>query len=1335
MKRLLFILYLLTALTSGLHANVYFSHLSKTEGLSQISVLSICQDEVGRMWFGTLEGLNCYDGNRITVYKPSNVPYVTTFGNQIHDMVSDKAGNLFFMSDDALLRYDLYAERFEDTGLRGAAALCAKDSVVYAASRDSLFRWDRKEKRFRGLGTVEGGARVTCLYADGFEGLWVGTASGLYYAEDPADMRRTTCAIPRMHVHSMYLDSQRRLWVAAYRGGMCRVEKRADGRLTLDYGIKTSSRDVRCFVEDGQGNIWAGTFNGLNRIAPDGTVTHYRAGDAPGSLSYSSVFSLYRDAHGGIWAGTFYGGVNYFHPDADAYTYYSERDALSYPYVGNMVEDKRGDIWICTEGGGLNCRHKRTGAFTHHLTGKDGTAFGTLKCIAYDEKGDRLYIGTHKQGFLRYDIATGHVRHYGTRWGTSFSEMALRGDTLYLLSEKGLFGMHRNGEGEPGRVDIAHDGGASYGVTFFIDSKGRVWVSRAKDVLRKDPGQKAARVYPLGASGMGRFMVAKMAESPRGEIYLGTSGSGLYRWDETKDKFVRCLLPDADYIYQMKFHKAGHLFLLTDGGVLCYSPDCGDTRIVDANARLHLDALNDGCGLLISGDDEIWTGGCNGVTSFPFSALFKTPARHRLYFSTLHVNGRQVTAHTDDGILQAALPFVSGISLAHNENNIAVTLASDGYGVNTNLRANEYRLEGFDKEWHTVQMRDIVYTNLDPGVYTLRVRGRLPGADGNYNETALQVVINAPWWSTWWAYVLYALISAGFGGLLARNRMARVRLRASLLQEKLEKEKNEELIQAKLQFFANISHEFRTPLTLIMTQLESLLQTAGMAPHIRVKLQRIYKNAAHFRELISELLDFRKLERGRMTLKVARQNLVGYLRQVCEDFQDQAKLQHIRLTYRADADALPCWFDPAQLRKVFTNLLSNALKYTPEDGVVEMWVADKGERIEIKVTDSGEGIPPEAVPYIFDRFYQANAKTSSPSSGIGLALAKGLVEMHHGTIGVQSALGYGSIFSVSLPKENPFGQDDYATMTATPVEACVRTVFPQPAADEPKGKEEAEGTAGGEEETDEPRKSTLLLVEDNEELLQALVDLLSPLYRVAIAMDGKQGYEKALDERPDLIVSDVMMPVMSGTEMCGKIKSNFDLCHIPVILLTALTSDESKMEGMQCGADDYVEKPFNSRLLMGSIANLLRNRRLLKRKFESAPSASAALSEEEAAAPLTLNPIDARFVRRLEQLVKERLGDPALDPDGLTHELGIGRSSFYNKVKALMQMTPNEYILKVRLEHAEGMLKARPGMQITDIAYQCGFSSLRYFRQCFKARYGLTPLEYRQRGERQVGTP
>ena len=392
---------------------------------------------------------------------------------------------------------------------------------------------------------------------------------------------------------------------------------------------------------------------------------------------------------------------------------------------------------------------------------------------------------------------------------------------------------------------------------------------------------------------------------------------------------------------------------------------------------------------------------------------------------------------------------------------------------------------------------------------------------------------------------------------------------------------------------------------------------------------------------------------------------------------------------------------------------------------MELLLNDAGERIEIKVADSGEGIPQESIPLIFDRFYQVKAESSSPSSGIGLALAKGIVELHHGTIDVKSAVGYGSVFTVSLPKENPFLQDENAVWDETqpamteglPADHPIEGMDEEIAA--PDGM--AEGADGGTAGED---RDCILLVEDNEELLQIVTDLLSPRYRVIIAMDGKAGYDKVVDEAPDLVVSDVMMPVMTGMELCKKVKNNFDLCHIPVILLTAMTSDNSKIEGMQCGADDYIEKPFNNKLLLSRIANLLRNRKLLKRKYGTATPDSA--TEESEVPALALTPMDARFLSQLDEVVKAHLSEPDFDVNQLARALCLSRSSLYNKLKALSLVTPNEYILNTRLKVAAELLKQKPEMQITEIAYQVGFNSLRYFRHCFKASFNRTPQEYRQ---------
>ena len=523
----------------------------------------------------------------------------------------------------------------------------------------------------------------------------------------------------------------------------------------------------------------------------------------------------------------------------------------------------------------------------------------------------------------------------------------------------------------------------------------------------------------------------------------------------------------------------------------------------------------------------------------------------------------------------------------------------------------------------------------------------------------------------------------------------------------------EEATHAKLVFFTNISHDFRTPLTLMISQIEALLQTPALSPYIRTRLQKIYKSTYQFRELISELLDFRKMERGKQTLHLHTSDMVPFLKQIHEEFVSQARLQEIEFVLAVPEGSLLCQCDDRQLRKVFTNLLSNAFKHTPKGGKVELVLEELADAVKVKVIDNGEGIPQEALPYIFDRFYQVDSLSSAPAgSGIGLALAKGIIDLHHGTIDVQSALGYGSIFTVTLPKGHP----DEAEMQAEAVAAEGVSPYPSVEPDADAGGQAVEAGTSGE-------KMCVLIVEDNEELLQMLISLLSPLYRVVIAMNGKEGLARAKDEHPDLILSDVMMPIMSGTEMCTLLKNDFDLCHIPIILLTALGADNNKLEGWQCGADDYIEKPFSNRLLLGRIANILRNRKLLQQKFGKGMTTDSADDVDIQA--LAFSPIDTQFLTKLKEVVENHLSDPDFDVNVLAQELAVSRSSLYNKLKALSSMTPNELILNARLKRAVEMLKTNPQMQITEIAFQNGFSSLRYFRHCFKTHFNCTPQEYR----------
>lgn len=1309
-----------------LWGNIYFKHLGKSDGLPSFSVLSICQDELGRMWFGTLEGLSCYDGNAMSVYKPSQEDTADFFGNEVEHVVSDKKGSVFFTADRKLVRYDIYKEHFFPLQ-QHASCLHAHGQEIYAAANDSVFQWDARKNRFISIYQMKLRQTITCLYVDPNNSLWIGTSAGLYRL-DGTNRSEPICVISHIPIHSLYRDSKSRMWVAAYRRGMYKIENGIASRYPADGEPALSCDDVRCFTEDSKGNIWAGTFTALNKIDTLGNISYYERDLLPGSLAHSSVFSLYKDVQGSIWVGTYYGGVHYFNPEKDIFKHYSEnpgrKDCLGFFFVGKMAEDKRGHVWICTEGGGMDRLDRSTGLFTHYpADGKPGgIPKSNLKCVAYDEERDCLYVGTHKQGFFRFDISTERVTRYEEHAGTSFSDMILHQDSLYLFSEQGLLVKNVRENGTAGYLYPDMKETYKDGASLLIDSKHYIWIAQRSQVIRinmKNPSERS--IYKNGENGLGKFQVLKIVEDGKGTIFLGTNGSGLYEFNEQQNHFTSCPTVHARYCYNMLVLKE-QLVIQSEYGLLTCHPRTGEMRLIDAERQLHLAGFNDGCSMLLCRDGEMFVGGVSGMTSFMSTSLSAPSSQYELYFSSLTVDNHVVKAGDPDGILDTVLPFTRRINLDHNENKFSISFTSNNYVDDaTSRRIYEYKLDGFDEKWVLSLHNTITYTNLSPGHYTLMVREEGDGA----HSAELQIVIHSPWYATWMAYFAYVVLLSALIFAWVRNQYSKAQLRASLAQEKFEKEKNAELNELKLQFFANISHEFRTPLTLIISRLESLLQSNALSQSLRMRLRDVYKTTFQLRELITELLSFRKMEHGKIHLHVCQTDIIPHLRQIYKDFKGDAHMRNITFEFRAEADSLMCWCDNKQLRKVFSNLLSNAFKYTPEKGRVDLCVEEKENSIEIKVIDNGEGIPKESLPFIFERFYQSESSSASPLGiGIGLALTKGLVELHHGEISVTSACGYGSIFTVILPKQNLFTDDAYVTLmeAETPVHESVRqfadeeeTTFGEDVADEEEGVTRADETVGD--------KPCILLVEDNEELLQILIALLSPRYKVVIAMNGKDGWDKAMEEHPDLILSDVMMPVMSGFEMCAKIKNHFDLCHIPVVLLTALTTDNKKLEGLQCGADDYIEKPFSNKMLLGHIANMIRNRNLLKKKFGE--SITTSTPTDTGIHALALTSIDSKFLSKLGEIVKQHLSDADFDVNLLAKELGVSRSSLYNKLKALGSMTPNEFVLKERLKLAAELLRNQPDLQITEVAFQTGFNSLRYFRHCFKAQFNQTPQEYR----------
>ena len=662
------------------------------------------------------------------------------------------------------------------------------------------------------------------------------------------------------------------------------------------------------------------------------------------------------------------------------------------------------------------------------------------------------------------------------------------------------------------------------------------------------------------------------------------------------------------------------------------------------------------------------------------------------------------------------LAKTSDIYLSYKQNNITVEFASFNYNNDRN-RLFEYRLEGFDKAWTQTTGTTITYTNLPPGEYILRARP-LAGKENLDEEVHLNIHVSAPFYATVWAYFFYLLCLLGVMIAFIRFKTCQAALKSSLEFERKEKERIEELNQVKLRFFTNISHEFRTPLTLILGQIEVLMQM-DLGTTIYNRILRIYKNAWHMRNLISELLDFRKQEQGYLKLKVEEQNLVTFTRQIYMCFYEYAQKKEI--TYRFDnvEETISVWFDSKQLQKVIFNLLSNAFKYTPNKGSIRVEVRMLASQAIVSVCDTGVGIPEEHISKIFERFYQTdNSSSFTLGTGIGLALAKGIMNMHHGKIDVESTVGKGTKFTLSLPLGNRHFSDEEMATVESRESVIISEAVPMLPFEQIMDVEEEKTKV--QENIKEEDKPIILLVDDNEELLSMLEDLFLPIYKVYIAHDGREGLEMARQIQPDLIISDVMMPEMSGKELCYKIKTNVELSHISVILLTAQTSVEYVVEGLMFGADDYVTKPFNVKVLIARCNNLIKNKKRLIAHYAGKTITESPVTE-------AINERDKELLAKCVNIIKENFENPAFDVTALASELCVGRSKLYMQFKQMTGLTPNEFILKIKLDEAMSLLKNHPELNISEISIRLGFSSPRYFSKSFKAFFGVAPQTVRSR--------
>ena len=1158
--------------------------------------------------------------------------------------------------------------------------------------------------------------------------------------------------------------------------------------------VKTASPDPSA-----AGVLWIPITNeGLARFDPaTETFLHYRSApeDRHGLVEHAGSVT-FTDRSGMVWVGSDGGGLSKLNPAAIDVAHYTETPAgrlgLRTPSVWGLGATDDGAIWAGAEEGYLHRLDPATGRVRVWQAAPDASLAPTRPAgTAYDfaeGRNETLWIGTGR-GLDRYDPATGRFAHYRHDPDNPNSLSNHNINYLYREPDGPLWiatfeGLNRYEPASDTFTRYLHDPSDSTGLAsdwvgaVHQDQRGRLWVATRNAVSRLDPATGRFTHYrhdPDDPSTLttGRFAwIHERAREP-GVLWIASiDGGGLDRLDTRTGAVTHYTtetsgLPD-NTVYAIQEDDAGRLWLSTNHGLIRFNPDApaphsAFRQFGPANGLQGLEFNQHAAAR--GPDGTLYFGGVNGLNAFRPEAFDGNTVPPLVSLTHLKVLGPTPLAHSDS-VLQQAIGADAAVALAHDQNQITFGFVGLHFKAPA-LNRYRYRLSGYDEGWiEAGTRREATYTNLPPGTYRFEVRAA--NADGVWSTTAaaVQLRIAPPWWRTWGAYGVYGLLLAGgvVGAFYLQRRRLERRQReleatvadrtGALRREKQKTEQQAERLRAmdrlKSRFFTNVSHEFRTPLTLTIGPLEDLqealaeadeganenapgtppsspnpssLEDSSLRAMIRENVDRALRNSRRLLRLIGQLLDTAKLEAGELTLDAERADLAAFVRALARTFVPLAERRRIRFTVEAPQAAVPVAFDDTKLEKVLTNLLSNAFKFTPVGGTIHVAVsvAVADGEAQVAVEDSGPGIPDAEQPHLFERFYQTETPRSEvqSGSGIGLSLAHDLAELHGGTITVESEAGQGSIFTVHLPLHAPSPHGTAPTSSTPPPRTTLLAPGPEDAGDRapPNAPSDDAPSAPAPPAPAADDRTTLLIADDNPEIRAYVRSHFAPRYRVLEATDGRAALQTARRALPDLIISDVMMPRLDGVDLVEALRTDPETDFLPVILLTARATEADKIEGLREGADAYLTKPFNVRELQVRVENLIASRQRLKDRF--APTEAPT----PVPAPDDLSPSEADYLERARSAVEAHLSDEDFGVQALADALEQSRSTLYRRLRDLVDQSPSTFIREIRLAQAALLLRDGRGT-VSEVAYAVGFKSVSHFSQAFRDTYDVVPSAY-----------
>ena len=1344
--KIFIILLILTQNIFSQKLSISFEHFKIEQGIPPF-VPCILQDRTGYIWLGTYYGIYRYDGYSIVSYMPDESDTNSITNAVVEALCDDKEGNIWIGHAHGVDKFNPSTERFthyilnKQTQLNEwsnhvLSILVDRNENLWVGTGDGLYLFDKKDENFKRIvhDSTDPGSliqnAVNAIYESRDGTLWFGTGNGL----DKLDMTNNK------FIH-YWSDTN-------FRG----------------FSWAPMPHWILSIFEDHQGIIWLGTSGCLvefNRKLNSFTLYKNNPKD-PTSLANNAVNSICGDSNGFLWIGT-QNGVDIFNKNSRKFSHYIYNEnnpgSLSSNYVGKILYDKSGTTWVTTLGGGVNKYTPQNSSFKLYSSEIEGPAKlpnAILETLVEDNKG-KIWIGSDK-GLVSFDplkevfkeeplkvnISSILVDYSGTLWISSWST----GNLFYKKENEGKINQFFESNGQVFYEAVS---------TMCNSSDGSIWLGTGDGkVLKLNPTER--RVEQIAKYSTS---IEAIYEDKSGLLWIGTHDAGIVRYNPKEKSFTRFSIDPKDSL------------TISGNEIMDFCEDGTGTFWIVASTSLNkFDREKQKC---------IWLGGKDG---FPKDAFTITDDAHgNLYISTINgvikydpltkkfnnypnikgsfgykvkngdlyflsapfYNEKQVIVRFNPDSLhnnafippvvittfkkfEKPFPFGKVIQLSHNENFISFEFSALSY-IHPEKNQYAYKMEGIDKDWvYSGTRRYASYPNLTPGEYIFNVKAS--NNDGVWNETgtSIAIIISPPWWRTWWAYSSYAVIFIFSLYGVRRYELNRLRLKDKVKMDAAVLKEREETDIMKSRFFANISHEFRTPLTLIMGPAEKIsLKTSD---DIIKDANIIRRNSRRLLQLINQLLDLSKLEAGKLKLEASKGNIVSFVKGAALSFESLAESKDINLKISSEKDLIELHFDKEKMMKILTNIFSNAFKFTPEEGTISVSIKESffnkrdislptsrhrnekiGGYVEIKIRDTGIGIANEEIPKLFDRFYQVDSTLTREyeGTGIGLALTKELVELHHGSIKVESEKGSWTEFILEFPLGKDHLTEDEIIKEVKNIEPDIYTksVTKETENVEPILNVMQEDVLQGE-------KTIVLVVEDNYDMRQYIKEALNNEYIVEEAINGEQGIRKAEKIIPDLIVSDMMMPKMDGNELVRILKNDEKTSHIPIILLTARAGYEDKLEGLETGADDYLTKPFDIKELQIRVKNLINIRKKLQEKFSKI--------EFKPVKEKKLNSLDEKFMIKVNEIIEKHIAEEEFNMEEFGEELNMSRMQVYRKLKALTGKSANRYVRSVKLERAKNMIEAKE-LNISEIAYSLGFGSPAYFTKCFKDEFGYPPRE------------